>query len=76
MANKTQKHSSCDTFLLVLSLWLNSWQNVQDPPLETGAVQLRHGLHRMLREHEGDSGKALGTTAVFADGERDICDLP
>lgn len=48
---------------------------MQYPPLEAGAVELRHCLHSVLREHEGDSGEPLGPTRVFADGESDVGDL-
>lgn len=70
----TQTHS-CLTFLLILSLGLNSWQDVEYSSLEAGAIQLRHCPHCMLWEHEGDGGKALGLACVLADGQCDICDL-
>lgn len=72
-------HSStrtlCLTFLFVISVGLNSWQDVKYPPLEAGAIQLSHGPHGMLREQERDGGKALDAAAVLTDRQCYVCDL-
>lgn len=44
------------------------WKHVEHPALEHLPIHLRVGLDGMLREHEGDEGKALGLLGQAVNG--------